>query len=209
MQKNKTVYIIGLVVLVAFALMAFGGKKSAPPLVVNKNVVPETLPGIQASTTTWKAELEHLSERLKMIGLPALSEEGSIMHIHQHLDVYINKEHLGIPADIGVNELARYIAPLHTHDATGIIHIESPTAQDFTLGQFFDIWGVRLNKDCVGGYCTDKTHALSVFVNGTITAGNPREVVLKEHQEIVVTYGNESDLPTPIPATYPFEVAHL
>ena len=33
------------------------------------------------------------------------------------------------------------MAPLHTHDATGIIHVESSIIRNYTLGQFLNIWG--------------------------------------------------------------------
>jgi hypothetical protein len=57
----------------------------------------------------------------------------------------------------------------------GIIHVESPTVGKFYLGQFFDIWGVRLTSDCIGGYCTDATNTLTVYVNGEKYAGDPRQ----------------------------------
>ena len=48
----------------------------------------------------------------------------------------------------------QFIAALHTHDASGIVHIESPDKRDYTLGQFFDVWGVRLSSTCLGApYC--------------------------------------------------------
>jgi hypothetical protein len=34
-------------------------------------------------------------------------------------------------------------SPLHTHDTSGIIHVESPTVRSFTLGEFVDLWGGR------------------------------------------------------------------
>ena len=34
------------------------------------------------------------------------------------------------------------ISPLHTHDVTGIIHTESSTHKDNTLGQLFVEWNV-------------------------------------------------------------------
>ncbi len=40
---------------------------------------------------------------------------------------------------------------LHVHTTDGIVHIESPSkTQGFTLGQFFDIWGVPLSSTQVG-----------------------------------------------------------
>lgn len=38
--------------------------------------------------------------------------------------------------------------------------------RDFTLGDFFDIWGVRFDGHCVGGACDGGGRTLSVFVNG-------------------------------------------
>ncbi len=35
--------------------------------------------------------------------------------------------------------------PIHTHDHSGKIHIESDGTGTFTLGQFFAVWGVTLN----------------------------------------------------------------
>ncbi len=85
------------------------------------------------------------------------------------------------------------------------MHVESPTLQDFTLGQFFDIWGVRFTTECIGSYCANTDNALNVFVNGDEFTGDPRSLVLKAHQEIVVTYGSAKELPTSIPSTYSFE----
>jgi hypothetical protein len=32
------------------------------------------------------------------------------------------------------------MSPLHTHDSSGVIHVESNTDRYFTLGEFLDIW---------------------------------------------------------------------
>jgi len=47
------------------------------------------LSGIQTGNAPWPVELDHRQERLSVIGLPALSEEGMVLHIHQHLDIFI------------------------------------------------------------------------------------------------------------------------
>lgn len=75
-----------------------------------------------------------------------------ISHIHPKLNITVNGEPLVIPKDIGItmslykdHSLDRYgmsgMAPLHTHDDTGIIHAESNTNRNYTLGQFLKIWG--------------------------------------------------------------------
>ena len=32
------------------------------------------------------------------------------------------------------------MSPLHTHDSSGVIHVESNTVRYYTLGEFLDIW---------------------------------------------------------------------
>src|SRR5919108_3504755 len=46
-------------------------------------------------------------------------------HIHAHLDIFISGKEFAIPSDIGIIP-NKCIYWLHTHDDTGVIHIESP-----------------------------------------------------------------------------------
>jgi hypothetical protein len=201
MNKNRNVYlIIGIIVLIAVILFWLGSHTTKP----TTNINPNNLPGIQTGNAPWPVELNHLRERLSAIGLPALSEEGTVLHIHQHLDIFIEGKPISVPAGIGINEAAGFISPIHTHDDTAIIHVESPTIQTFTLGQFFDIWGVRFTDQCIGGYCSQGDKTLKVFVNGNLFNGDPRQIELQQHQEIVATYGTSKDLANPIPSTYVF-----
>ena len=46
----------------------------------------------------------------------------------------------------GINVCARpCIAALHTHDDSGVMHIESKQPRTYTLGEFFTEWNVPLN----------------------------------------------------------------
>ena len=164
----------------------------------------KTLPGLQTAEAPWEAEIPNLLARLKAINLRALTEEGNALHIHQHLDIFVNGKPVTVPKDIGINYDARFISPLHTHDRTGIIHVESDVVRDFTLGQFFDVWGVRFTKDCVGGYCAKGTDKLRVFSNGKPLTGDPRGLVLTSHQEIAVVYG-PAESSIVIPSSYKFD----
>lgn len=202
--SNKTSFIIiGTLVLLAIASVFFYHRGNTKPA-SNVTVNPDTLPGIQLSEAPWQPELTHLRERLTIIGLPAMPEEGTAMHAHQHLDLFIKGKTVSVPALIGINELGRFISPIHTHDTTGEIHIESPTVQTFTLGQYFDIWGVRFTLKCIGSYCDDQQNSIKVFVNGEAAAGDPRSIELRDHQEIVVAYGTSDQLPNPIPSQHQF-----
>lgn len=62
-----------------------------------------------------------------------------VFHIHSHLTIIKNDQILDIPANIGIKPDC--MAEVHTHDATGEIHMESTTNQEFSLGQFFAVWG--------------------------------------------------------------------
>ena len=169
---------------------------------------PDNLAGIERGDAPWAAELTYLRERLNQIGLPALSQEGTALHIHQHLDIFVNGKPVAVPVGVGVNESSGFISDIHIHDNTGIIHVEAPVIQDFTLGQFFDIWGVRFTLKCIGGYCRQDDKALKLFVNGALYSGDPRQLILKNHQEIVVAYGTDQELPNLIPSAYTFPAGY-
>jgi hypothetical protein len=192
-SSNKTAFItVGVLVLIAVFFVFIYQRGSTPPssaVIVN----PETLPGIQTNEAPWPPEFSHLRERLKIIGLPALSEEGTTLHSHQHIRLFIKGKSIQVPSGIG--SPPQFITTIHTHDATGEIHIESPTVQTFTLGQFFDTWGVLFNSKCIGSYCEDQQNSIKVFVDGKTVAGDPRIMTLADQQEIVVAYGTSEELP--------------
>jgi hypothetical protein len=166
-----------------------------------------TLPGLMVGNAPWGANNgKYLRPRLQAIGLHALSAEGVRVHIHQHLYVAVNGRIYPVPAYIGISIQQRFITELHTHDDTGIIHVESPTVRTFTLGEFFDVWGLRFSSSCLGGYCAHGQKSVMVWVNGKRVKTDPRAIVLKSHQSIVVAYGTPESLKPlgPIPKTYPF-----
>jgi hypothetical protein len=161
------------------------------------------LPGVQMGEAPWPPELDRLRERLLAIGLPALEAEGTVLHTHQHLDIIVNGRPVPIPAGIGINEAQAFIAPIHTHDTTGILHVESDEVRSFTLGQVFDIWGVRFTASCLGAYCVDEGHTLRIFVNGLDMPGDPRSIELERHQEIAIVYAEKGARVT-VPSSYRF-----
>jgi hypothetical protein len=163
-----------------------------------------SLPGIMTTETPWSPETAHLLDRLKKLDLPALTQEGTALHIHQHLDIFVDGNVVDVPPKIGINESAGFISPIHTHDTTGVIHVESPTVQKFTLGQFFDIWGLQFSSQCIGRYCSNADRSLKVYVNGALYSGDPRDLVLVSHQEIAVIYGTATGTPKVISGTYSF-----
>jgi hypothetical protein len=179
-------------------VFAFGGKKT------NVNVDFAALPGVSHSTALpWTPEINDLAQRLQGIGLQALPQEALNFHIHQHLDIYINGKHVNVPKFIGIDTdpANQFITELHTHDTRGIVHVESATARDYSLGEFFAVWGVYLSKKCIGGFCAKPGTPLYFYVNGQRYSGDPVTLVLKPHEEIAIVYGKP---PKQIPQNYKF-----
>jgi hypothetical protein len=185
--------------LVAAAVVGRSGSGQAP--------APATagaLPGLQTGPAPWGANTADLAARLRAIGLPPLSPmEGTAVHIHQHLDIYVDGRKVPVPALIGIDPAVGF-APLHVHDTSGVIHVESASVRSYTLGQFFAVWGVRFAPTCLGGYCAAGDRRLRVYVDGAPYRGDPTAITLEPHQEIVVAFGTAAQLPSPIPAAFRF-----
>jgi hypothetical protein len=183
--------------VVAVVVARGGGNDNGAPAVGAAQ--PTNLVGLQTGPAPWNPGLDTLPDRLDAVGVHALSTEGEVVHIHQHLDIFVNGKPMPVPANIGIYD-GQFLTELHTHDASGIMHLESPTEQHFTLGQFFGVWGVRLNADCVGGYCRQVTPWV-VYVNGQPYTGDPARLELNSHQEIAFVIGTP---PKQIPRSYKF-----
>ena len=184
-------------------------RRPAPPPTLASpapSLAARSLPGLQAGPAPWGTSAPDLRARLEAIGLPVMTDQGVVLHFHAHLDVFVNGRPVTVPANIGINQAGGYLSSLHTHDDGGIIHVESPTDRTYTLGQFFDVWGVRFSRRCLGGYCSKGDQHVRAFVGGKPIPRDPRLLELALHQEIVVTYGTRAQLPRPIPSTYSFPI---
>jgi hypothetical protein len=125
-------------------------------------------------------------------------------HWHLHLDIFVNNTaYVVIPSNLGhINNSEYNLYAIHTHDYSGIIHIECCTPkvnQTFTLGQIFEIWGYPIldNLDCL----TYHGVPVSVYVDGRQVQGDFASIPLTNHLEVVILIG--SSHPT-IPSNYTF-----
>lgn len=119
--------------------------------------------------------------------VPCGPSEVLVFHHHTHLTVVIRGVVHDVPALIGIN--SRSICWLHTHDATGVIHIESGDSRTFTLGDFFSLWGMSLGPTTLIGQTAGPGEAVQATVNGTVVSGDPRAIVLNDLDDIVVQLG--------------------
>jgi hypothetical protein len=143
-------------------------------------------------------------------GIEAGSKEQLLFHIHAHLAIYVNGQQKLVPYGIGIvppyrlqsTDSGPFVAGgsnfywLHTHDETGIIHIESPQQRTFTLGNLFDIWHQPLSPTQVG----PATGQVVALVNNHPVGGDPRAIPLAAHDVIQLNV----DTPEPFhPYSFP------
>jgi hypothetical protein len=121
-------------------------------------------------------------------------------HYHSHVDILYKNQPVSIPANTGIPPGSSCLYWLHTHDTTGIIHIEAPRGQgsrQFTLGDFFKIWGQPLSRTRVATIPVGSGTQLRVWVNGIPYTGDPSKIVLKNHEQIVIEIGPPYTEPPP------------
>lgn len=133
--------------------------------------------------------------------LEPLTAEGQVVHIHALLIVYVDGQRETVPGDIGIDLQERRISALHTHDTTGVVHIESPVEATFTLGEVFLEWNVKLTADAIGGLTAGDGKTLRWWVNGDQRTGDPAGLKLEAHQIIVMAFG-PPDQDVDVPTTY-------
>jgi hypothetical protein len=92
-------------------------------------------------------------------------------HSHPNLTVNINGANIPLPASSFDPSCPQ---PLHTHDSSGVIHVETDVDRDYTLGDWFLLWGhyqndanyAIFNATQVFNHKADATHSLTMTVNG-------------------------------------------
>ena len=107
------------------------------------------------------------------------------LHVHPQLEIEILGKQYPIPANIGISEAGMRV--IHTHDATGTLHVESPYPHQFSLKDFFTIWGKTFNQQCIFEYCSDEQHELIFTANG-IPNDQYENIPLRDLDKIKIIY---------------------
>lgn len=111
-------------------------------------------------------------------------------HYHAHLTLIERGQNVTVPAQIGLPGTCFYW--LHTHTTSGIIHIEAPVSEasrQFTLGDFFHVWGQPLSAHQVAGVTVGGGESEQVWVDGVRYTGDPGQVPLRSHTQVVIEVG--------------------
>src|SRR5207245_4068915 len=110
--------IIAMIVVVAIIATSGGGSQKAAPVAGSGASA-----GLQVTPAPWAPEYGSLSTRLAALHLPTQTD--SAYHVHAALRVHVNGQQVTVPANIGIDPQGQFLASLHTHNTSGVIHIES------------------------------------------------------------------------------------
>jgi hypothetical protein len=132
-------------------------------------------------------------------GIQCAPVEQLVYHIHSHLQVYVDGKPRALPPAIGMVGPVAQQTPygpfygaqqcyywLHTHASDGVIHVESPTARIYTLGNFFNEWKQPLSRSQVAG----EKGKVTAFLNDKPWTRDPTAIPLIPHASIQLDVGS-------------------
>jgi hypothetical protein len=130
-------------------------------------------------------------------GIPC-QESGSVRyHVHAFLSVVDRGRIQHPPAGVGIRYDRFCLYWLHTHDNSGVIHIEAPHRITPTLGAFFAIWGQPLSNRQVAGFRVRRGERMRVYLGRSRFSGDPSGIHLRNHTTITVEIGPPFIPPVP------------
>jgi hypothetical protein len=137
----------------------------------NLNTIPTNISGITCD------KVEHL-----------------VYHNHTKLIINIQNGTQNIPAGIGIipNDCIFW---LHTHDDSGIIHVESPIKTEFSLDQFLKVWNLFDNSSFIKNISNNDivANVSMISENGSkIKSDNYKNIILENNAIITVDFANKS-----------------
>ena len=183
-----------LVILLAALVAGCTSTPNPPP--------PPTGPEQSPVPRVWPLPADPAAAAAKA-GLPMLNREMLEVHYHAHLDVNVRGVSIVVPAGIGIDPAKQAITPLHTHDPSGIVHIESAENIPFTLGQLFTEWGQPLSATRAGPVTAANGEQVRLYRNGKQVPGNPADYRFVAHDELFVWLGPANQQPQ-VPSSYNF-----
>lgn len=169
---------VSVAVVVAFAAARGGGKDPR-----------DALASQTSASAPFGPHYEGLAQRRGAVEVPTMMDTmKSTVHFHPQLKVFVDGKPVPVPADIGIDprEDSMQMAGLHSHDASGTIHVEGVPGA--TLGQFFTVWGVPFSARQIGPHRALGAKSVRMWVNGRPSKAFGA-LKLADRQHIVISFG--------------------
>ena len=127
-------------------------------------------------------------------GITCDKVEHLVYHNHTKLIMKFQNETHNIPAGIGIipNDCIFW---LHTHDDSGIIHIESPIKTAFSLDQFLKVWDIFDNSSFIENISKNNIAAnvSTISENSSQSkSDNYKNIILENNAIITLDFTNKS-----------------
>lgn len=158
---KKLILIVSITILVFAGLIYWGG----------------------AAKRNERTKLETMTSR--EIALRTTTDMATEYHIHPELSIVINGEEVVIPTNLGVGRTG--MTAIHTHDEKGVIHVEAPIKKDFTLGDFFAVWGKEFSSTKLLDEAVTESSEIVVTVNGQMV-DTLENTILRDKDRIKISY---------------------
>lgn len=115
--------------------------------------------------------------------------QAAIQHIHTNLEIMIDGEKKDIPSGVGISNSC--MAEVHTHNASGEVHVETADSNAMLkLNDFMAVWGQSLTSD---------NYEKEITVNGQPYTQD--SYTFTDGDSVVVTY--QSDVSTTTSTSIP------
>ena len=120
------------------------------------------------------------------------SHDGGLAeHYHATVRISVLGQDIAVPDDVGLNDNGCSMRPLHTHDASGKIHLEfKQQGVEAPLEAFFDIWGKHMDSTGFDDHRVDDSHEFLMFV----TEENGERTQVESYENHIVKDGQLIEL---------------
>jgi hypothetical protein len=191
-KKRRTLWIsviVGVVIVVVTAIVITN-------IVKNNNVLANTTTtNSRKATVTPVSNITSDNPSLPVVDdIACQTNEQLAYHIHAHLSIYVDGAPVSLPANVGIAPDGSCYYWLHTHDTSGVIHIESPNANTYSLGTFFKMWEDYFSSL---GYPSqlNTTDGWTIYVDGKPYTGDFHNIQLVAHELITMAYNSPDITP--------------
>ncbi|PZS01053.1 MAG: hypothetical protein DLM70_12730 [Chloroflexi bacterium] len=125
-------------------------------------------------------------------GVHCGATEGTAYHQHAHLTLFDAGKPVTVPRGLGLGLGQTCLYWVHTHDASGVIHMEAPVGLTPALKTVFDIWGEptqTISRTQFFDHTARPGQTMKVWVNLKPYVGNPAAITLRRHTDITAEIG--------------------